>query len=125
MLFSGTLRANLDPFEAYSDSEVWDALEQASLGPTVRYLVQGVGIVLHTTERSLDLLERNPCSLNELSTLFLPNASDTHFVEALGNVHIAVLPLSATSWTRNYEYVEGRAVNSRQEARPTSSYTDF
>lgn len=36
VLFSGTLRANLDPFEAYTDEEVWDALEQASLAPTVR-----------------------------------------------------------------------------------------
>lgn len=37
MLFSGTLRDNLDPFEAYSDDEVWDALEQASLASTVRW----------------------------------------------------------------------------------------
>ncbi|CAM9386572.1 unnamed protein product [Laminaria digitata] len=36
VLFSGTLRANLDPFEVYSDDEVWDALEQASLSSTVR-----------------------------------------------------------------------------------------
>lgn len=36
VLFSGTLRANLDPFEAYTDDEVWDALEQASLAATVR-----------------------------------------------------------------------------------------
>ena len=28
MLFSGTLRYNLDPFDEYSDEEVWDALEQ-------------------------------------------------------------------------------------------------
>ena len=28
MLFSGTLRYNLDPFDEFSDEEVWDALEQ-------------------------------------------------------------------------------------------------
>ena len=28
MLFSGSLRYNLDPFDEYSDEEVWDALEQ-------------------------------------------------------------------------------------------------
>ena len=28
MLFSGTLRYNLNPFDEYSDEEVWDALEQ-------------------------------------------------------------------------------------------------
>lgn len=37
VLFSGTLRANLDPFEVYEDDEVWDALEQASLSSTVRW----------------------------------------------------------------------------------------
>ena len=31
VLFSGTLRMNLDPFESYSDSEVWRALESAHL----------------------------------------------------------------------------------------------
>ncbi|CAB1113175.1 ABC [Ectocarpus sp. CCAP 1310/34] len=36
VLFSGSLRANLDPFEVYTDEEVWDALEQASLAATVR-----------------------------------------------------------------------------------------
>ena len=31
MLFSGSLRMNLDPFDAYSDEELWDALEHAHL----------------------------------------------------------------------------------------------
>ena len=31
VLFSGTLRFNLDPFEKYSDGEIWDALDRASL----------------------------------------------------------------------------------------------
>lgn len=31
MLFSGTLRLNLDPFETYSDEEVWKAVELAHL----------------------------------------------------------------------------------------------
>lgn len=30
VLFSGTLRKNLDPFEEYSDATLWEALEQAS-----------------------------------------------------------------------------------------------
>lgn len=31
MLFSGTLRMNLDPFEQYNDEQVWQALEHAHL----------------------------------------------------------------------------------------------
>ena len=31
VLFSGTLRMNLDPFETYSDSDLWHALESAHL----------------------------------------------------------------------------------------------
>lgn len=31
VLFSGSLRMNLDPFDAYSDEEVWGALELAHL----------------------------------------------------------------------------------------------
>ena len=31
VLFSGTLRHNLDPFESHSDSKLWEALEQVSL----------------------------------------------------------------------------------------------
>ena len=31
VLFSGTLRVNLDPFESYSDQEVWAALENSHL----------------------------------------------------------------------------------------------
>ena len=31
VLFSGTLRINVDPFESYSDSDLWRALESAHL----------------------------------------------------------------------------------------------
>lgn len=35
VLFSGTLRFNLDPFGRHPDSEVWRALEMANLRPFV------------------------------------------------------------------------------------------
>lgn len=31
VLFSGTLRQNLDPFESYTEADIWFALEQAHL----------------------------------------------------------------------------------------------
>ncbi len=31
MLFSGSVRFNLDPFDTHTDSEVWDALKHAHL----------------------------------------------------------------------------------------------
>lgn len=35
VLFSGTLRHNLDPFSSYTDAEVWSALEKAHLSEFV------------------------------------------------------------------------------------------
>ena len=42
VLFSGTLRVNLDPFESYSDERVWDALEHAHLKSFVQGLDKGL-----------------------------------------------------------------------------------
>ena len=40
VLFSGSLRFNLDPADAYTDSEVWSALEHAHLKEFVTSLRQ-------------------------------------------------------------------------------------
>ncbi|CCD69448.1 ABC-type glutathione-S-conjugate transporter [Caenorhabditis elegans] len=42
VLFSGTMKMNLDPFSAYSDSQVWEALENAHLKPFVKSLQDGL-----------------------------------------------------------------------------------
>ncbi|KAG5182090.1 hypothetical protein JKP88DRAFT_349004 [Tribonema minus] len=42
VLFSGTLRSNLDPFDAYSEEEVWAALRAAGLDTLVRGLPEGL-----------------------------------------------------------------------------------
>nr|QST14986.1 ABCC1-2 protein [Diaphanosoma celebensis] len=42
VLFSGTLRMNLDPFNKYSDEEVWRALEHAHLKTFVSSLAAGL-----------------------------------------------------------------------------------
>ena len=42
VLFSGTIRTNLDPFSVVSDDALWDALERSNLGSTVRSLPGGL-----------------------------------------------------------------------------------
>ncbi|CAM9715367.1 unnamed protein product, partial [Chrysoparadoxa australica] len=42
VLFSGTVRDNLDPFGLHSDAQVWAALEQASLASTVASFPRGL-----------------------------------------------------------------------------------
>uniref|UniRef100_A0A8B9S070 ABC-type glutathione-S-conjugate transporter n=1 Tax=Accipiter nisus TaxID=211598 RepID=A0A8B9S070_9AVES len=42
VLFSGTLRMNLDPFDQYTDEEVWKALELAHLKTYVQDLPEGL-----------------------------------------------------------------------------------
>jgi ABC-type multidrug transport system fused ATPase/permease subunit len=38
VLFSGTLRMNIDPFEQYTDEQIWQALEHSHLKPFVENL---------------------------------------------------------------------------------------
>lgn len=42
MLFSGSLRMNLDPFGKNSDEEIWRALELTQLRPFVKSLPAGL-----------------------------------------------------------------------------------
>ncbi len=41
-MFSGSMRMNLDPFDAHSDAEVWTALELAHLKGFVSSLARGL-----------------------------------------------------------------------------------
>jgi ATP-binding cassette subfamily C (CFTR/MRP) protein 1 len=42
VLFSGSIRFNLDPFYKYSDSELWQALADSNLKTFVQSLPQGL-----------------------------------------------------------------------------------
>lgn len=42
VLFSGSMRYNLDPFEEYSDDKLWDALEEVKLKPVISELPGGL-----------------------------------------------------------------------------------
>lgn len=42
VLFSGTLRMNIDPFDSYTDTEIWTSLEQSHLKEFVSSLRDGL-----------------------------------------------------------------------------------
>ncbi|XP_062381432.1 ATP-binding cassette sub-family C member 12-like [Sardina pilchardus] len=43
VLFIGTVRHNLDPFDKYSDEEIWHAVERTYMKPTISKLPEGLG----------------------------------------------------------------------------------
>lgn len=60
VLFSGTLRSNLDPFDNYSDAHLYDAMRQANLGIgfSLDMTIDAGGSNLSMGERSLVSLAR-------------------------------------------------------------------
>lgn len=58
MLFSGSLRLNLDPFNKYSDEELWDVLEVAHLKNFVSGLDKGLEFVIQDGGENLSVGQR-------------------------------------------------------------------
>ena len=56
MLFADTLRANLDPFDQYTDNEVWKCLESAHLKD---YVISLEGKLSHQIAEGGDNLRYN------------------------------------------------------------------
>lgn len=46
VLFSGSIRYNLDPFDEYSDEKLWDALKQVKLKHLIREMPAGLNSML-------------------------------------------------------------------------------
>lgn len=42
VLFSGSVRSNMDPFDTYSDDEIWDALEKCRMKDAVNKMTDGL-----------------------------------------------------------------------------------
>ncbi|CAD1468702.1 unnamed protein product, partial [Heterotrigona itama] len=58
VLFSGSLRINLDPFNSYSDDEVWRALEHAHLKSFIKTLPNGLLYELSEGGENLSIGQR-------------------------------------------------------------------
>nr|APD26517.1 ATP-binding cassette transporter subfamily C member 4 X1 protein [Brachionus koreanus] len=55
VLFSGTLRLNLDPFNKYSDQEIWSAVESVSLKNSVQSMNAGLDTLITTGGTNLSV----------------------------------------------------------------------
>ena len=57
-LFSGTLRYNLDPFDEYTDDQIWFSLEQVQLKRFVNGLARGLYYIISETGGNLSVGQR-------------------------------------------------------------------
>ena len=104
MLFSGTVRTNLDPFNLHDDARLWDALRRSYLVPPV----SGDATPAHSNRISLDSpVEPDGANLSvgERSLLSLARAlvKDSKIVvlDEATSVYIALLPALMTDPTRS------------------------
>src|SRR6218665_7075 len=58
VLFSGTIRSNLDPFSTFSDIALWEALEHSHLKPYIQSLNEGLDYPVSQNHENLSLGQR-------------------------------------------------------------------
>ncbi|XP_040353882.1 ATP-binding cassette sub-family C member 11 isoform X5 [Herpailurus yagouaroundi] len=58
VLLSGTIRFNLDPFDRYTDEQIWDVLERTFLSMTISKLPQGLQAEVVESGRNFSVGER-------------------------------------------------------------------
>ncbi|KAJ3111421.1 hypothetical protein HK100_002694 [Physocladia obscura] len=86
VLFSGTIRSNLDPFSQYSDQELWSALERADLKTSVAAAPGGLDSIVMENGENWSTGQRQ---LICLSRAILKNAKVIMLDEATASVDLA------------------------------------
>uniref|UniRef100_T1GQZ6 ABC transporter domain-containing protein n=1 Tax=Megaselia scalaris TaxID=36166 RepID=T1GQZ6_MEGSC len=66
VLFSGTLRYNLDPFETKSDDELWSALEEVELKSHVSTLIAGLNCRMYDGGSNFSMGQRQLMKLQQM-----------------------------------------------------------